>query len=53
MNRGELIKGMQKINIEHGEDKEAVHIEMDKLLLEFIGDEIVNREFNKYTKWYS
>ena len=54
MKKVELIYRLICINSKvNNRDAEKDHWDADKLLLEFIDDEDVSREYNKIDKWYS
>ena len=46
-----LIKVLNAIREKYNGDKEAIHSKMDDALLEYIGNEEVNRLFNLDAKW--
>jgi argininosuccinate lyase len=57
MTKEELIEELKKIKnetIEHPKyDLEDTHINLDNLLLEYIGDEQVEQLFHSIKKWYA
>ena len=48
----ELIAGIKKINFEKCGDPGEAHFEIDKLLLEFIGDPEIEKLYSELPKWY-
>lgn len=48
-----LLENMKELNKMYSDDKEALHIRMDELLLAFIGDIRIEVEFYKNEKYYS
>lgn len=48
----DLLRRMEAWN-DKGCDKEIIHNELDKLLLEYIGDERVTAAFKAVPKWHS
>ncbi len=57
MTKEELIEKLKKIKNETIEypryDKEDTHMNLDNLLLEYIGDEQVEKLFHSIDKWYA
>lgn len=60
MSVDELLAGMRALNRRFEtpgdslyEDNEALHSEMDALLLSFTGIAEATEEFDKHTKWYA
>lgn len=49
----ELREEMRQVNLKFGGDPEVCHIELDKLLLKYIGDEKATTLFNESRKWYA
>jgi len=51
MTKVELIKKLKALQIDT--DPESAHSEADDLLLEYINDQDISKEFNDIHKWYS
>lgn len=51
----ELLECLQalKTTLDHVNDREEIHLVADRLLLEYINDEEVNKIYNSIDKWYS
>jgi len=51
MTKVELIKKLKELQIDA--EPENAHFDADNLLLEYINDQDISKEFNNIHKWYS
>lgn len=51
MTKQELLDKLKECKL--GNDLESQHIEADDLLLEYINDPDITKEYNSWDKWYS
>jgi hypothetical protein len=49
----ELVKALRKLKTDPNLDIEDVHVEADRLLVEFIDDPEVTKAFEDIDKWYA